>query len=173
MRIAALLTGVGVAALALSGCSTSSTTVEKTTVTETVTSSASSSASSTTSTSGPSAPPAGAALPQPPAGATQIRSSDDDGMVHARYSVEGQTPKQVADYYTGIWSGEGYTIDDTSSGGDPGKYGGSGASAKGSKSGTFVAVDAGAGNGEPTYFDVCQGTNEELVMHCGKGRHGD
>lgn len=166
MRVAALITGVGVAALILSGCSKSPTTAEKT-VTETVTSSAGpgTSAASTAAPTG--------ALPQPPAGASQIRSSDSNGTVHARYSIEGQSPKQVADYYAGIWTGEGYTLSDTSSGGDPGKYGGSGARAKGSKSGIFVAVDAGAGNGEPTYFDVCQGTDEELVMHCGKGPHGE
>lgn len=173
MRIAALLAGVGVAALVLAGCSKSSTTAEKTTVTETVTSAAPAGKSAVPSTSGPAAPAAGADLPQPPAGATQIRSSTTDGMVHAHYSIEGQTPKQVADYYVGIWSGEGYTINDTSSGGRPGRYGGSGASAKGSKSGSFVAVDAGAGNGEPTYFDVCQGTDEGLIRHCGKGNHGD
>ncbi|HPZ94692.1 MAG TPA: hypothetical protein PK871_07235, partial [Mycobacterium sp.] len=94
MGVTALLAGAGVAALIVSGCSTSSTTVEKTTVTETVTNS-----------TAPSTPAAAAAggLPQPPTGASPIRSSEDAGMVHARYSVDGLTPKQVADYYVGIW----------------------------------------------------------------------
>lgn len=171
MRKGVLVAGIGIAALLFSGCSTSSTSGEKTTVTETVTSSATHGTPAAPATSGAAAT---GGLPQPPAGARQIRSSDSDGMTHTRYSIEGQTPKQVADYYVGIWAGEGYTINDSSSGGGGyGKYGGSGASATGSKSGTFVAVDAGARNDEPTYFDVCHGTNEKLVVHCGEGHHGN
>jgi hypothetical protein len=26
---------------------------------------------------------------------------------------------------------------------------------------------AGAGNGEPTYFDVCVGADREILEHCG------
>lgn len=173
MRVAALVTGLGAVALVLPGCSTSSPTEENTTVTKTVTSSAAAGTSASPGTSGPSTPASGDGLPQPPAGAAQISTSEHNGVMHARYSVDGQTPQQVVDYYVGIWTGDGFTINGRSGGGDPGKYGGSGARANGSKSGTFVAVDAGAGNGRPTYFDVCHGANEDRVRHCGKGQHGN
>lgn len=166
MRIATLVIGVGAAALVLSGCSKSGTTADKTTVTETVT--ASSAPANTSAQAGTTAPAALANLPQPPSGATQLKSNDSDGIQHARYSVTDQTPRQVADYYVGIWKNEGFSITNSSSGGEGGQYGGSGANATGSKAGTFVAVDAGAGNGEPTYFDICVGTDKEQVEHCGK-----
>lgn len=166
MRIATVIIGVGAAALVLSGCSKSGTTAEKTTVTETVT--ASSAPANPSAQTGSTAPAALANLPQPPSGATQLKSNDSDGVQHARYSITGQSPRQVADYYVGIWKGEGYDITDSSSGGEGGQYGGSGARASGSKAGTFVGVDAGAGAGDPTYFDICVGTDKEQVEHCGK-----
>ena len=106
-------------------------------------------------------------MPQPPAGATQQETRTDNGVQFARYSVDGQQPQQVVDYYTGIWQGEGYTI--TSSGGGGGgygQYGGSGAGATGSKSGSFVAVNAGGQTGASTYFSVCAGTDEQAVRQC-------
>lgn len=165
MRIAPLVIGVGVATLILSGCSKSDnagekTTVEKSTVTETVTATSGSSTAPT--------PAATGTLPQPPSGATQLKSSDSDGVQHARYSLTGQTPKQVVDYYVGLWKGEGYTIESSSSGGDAGQYGGSGANATGNKAGTYVGVDAGGSNGEATYFDVCVGSDKDAAAHCGK-----
>lgn len=168
MRIAAFITGIGITALALSGCAgtteKSEKAPEKTTVTETV--SPPTSATATTATPAPgTAAPAG--LPQPPSGATQQETRTDNGVQFARYSVDGQQPQQVVDYYTGIWQGEGYTI--TSSGGGGGgygQYGGSGAGATGSKSGSFVAVNAGGQSGAPTYFSVCAGADEQAVRQC-------
>jgi len=166
MRIAALITGLGLTAVALSGCG-GTTTSEKATVTETV--SASSTAAATPSAAATSPAPAstGAGVAQPPAGAAQLESRTDNGVQVTRYSVNGQQPQQVVDYYTGMWQGEGYTV--TSSGGGGGgygQYGGSGAGATGSKSGSFVAVNAGGQTGQATYFSVCQGSDERAVRQC-------
>ena len=87
MRIATLITGLGITAVALSGCGGTTTTseksVEKTTVTETV------SASATATSPAPSAAPSTAAsasaadLPQPPAGASPQEARTDDGVQFA------------------------------------------------------------------------------------------
>ena len=95
-------------------------------------------------------------------------------MQFARYSLDGQQPQQVVDYYTGIWQGEGYTV--TSSGGGGGgygQYGGSGAGATGSKPGAFVAVNAGGQTGQATYFSVCQGSDEQAVRKCSEDNNND
>ena len=177
MRIAAFITGLGIAALAVSGCG-GTTTADKTTVSETVSASASTSASTSTSASAStSASPSVAASPglaQPPAGASQLETEYDDGVQFARYSIDGQQPQQVVDYYTGIWQGEGYTV--TSSGGGGGgygQYGGSGAGATGSKPGAFVAVNAGGQTGQATYFSVCQGSDEQAVRKCSEDNNND
>jgi len=173
MRIAAVITGLGITALAVSGCG-GTTTADKTTVTETISASATPSTSASTSTS---ASPSGAASPglaQPPAGANQLETRNDNGVQFARYSIDGQQPQQVVDYYTGIWQGEGYTV--TSSGGGGGgygQYGGSGAGATGSKPDSFVAVNAGGQTGQATYFSVCQGSDEQAVRKCSEDNNND
>ncbi|WP_293305354.1 hypothetical protein [Mycolicibacterium sp.] len=40
------------------------------------------------------------------------------------------------------------------------------AAAAASKNGTFIGVEADADIGEPTHFDVCQGSNEMAVRDC-------
>lgn len=170
MRIAPFITGLGITAVALSGCAGTTTTseksVEKTTVTETV------SAPATAPGAAPGAAPSTAAsasatdLPQPPAGASPQEARTDNGVQFSRYSITGQQPQQVVDYYTGIWQGEGYTITNSGGGGGYGQYGGSGAGATGSKSGSFVAVNAGGQSAGPTYFSVCAGADEEAVRQC-------
>jgi hypothetical protein len=179
MRIAAFITGLGIAALAVSGCG-GTTTSDKPTVTETVSASATPSTSASASTSASmstSASPGAAAssgLVQPPAGASQLETRTDNGVQFARYSVNGQQPQQVVDYYTGVWQGDGYTV--TSSGGGGGgygQYGGSGAGATGSKQGAFVAVNAGGQNGQATYFSVCQGSDEQAVRQCSEDNNNN
>jgi hypothetical protein len=173
MRIAAVITGLGIAALAVSGCG-GTTTADKTTVTETVSASATPSTSASASTSASPSVAASPGLAQPPAGASQLETESDDGVVFARYSLDGQQPQQVVDYYTGIWQGEGYTV--TSSGGGGGgygQYGGSGAGATGSKPGAFVAVNAGGQTGQATYFSVCQGPDEQAVRKCSEDNNND
>ena len=166
MRIAALITCLGLTALALSGCG-GTTTSEKATVTETVSASATASATPSTAATSPAPAITGSGVAQPPTGAAQLESRTDNGVEVTRYSVNGQQPQQVVDYYTGIWQGQGYTV--TSSGGGGGgygQYGGSGAGATGSKSGSFVAVNAGGQNGQAIYFSVCQGSDEQAVRQC-------
>ena len=173
MRIAAVITGLGIAALAVSGCG-GTTTADKTTVTETVSASATPSTSASASTSASPSVAASPGLAKPPAGASQLETESDDGVVFARYSLDGQQPQQVVDYYTGIWQGEGYTV--TSSGGGGGgygQYGGSGAGATGSKPGAFVAVNAGGQTGQATYFSVCQGSDEQAVRKCSEDNNND
>ena len=173
MRIAAVITGLGIAALAVSGCG-GTTTADKTTVTETVSASATPSTSASASTSASPSVAASPGLAQPPAGASQLETESDDGVVFARYSIDGQQPQQVVDYFTGIWQGEGYTV--TSSGGGGGgygQYGGSGAGATGSKPGAFVAVNAGGQTGQATYFSVCQGSDEQAVRKCSEDNNND
>lgn len=186
MRIAPFITGLGITAVALSGCAGTTTTseksVEKTTVTETVSApatapgaapgaapstaaSASSGAPSTAPSTGAGASTTG--LPQPPAGASPQEARNDNGVQFSRYSITGQQPQQVVDYYTGIWQGEGHTITNSGGGGGGyGQYGGSGAGATGSKSGSFVAVNAGGQTAGPTYFSVCMGADEQSVRQC-------
>ena len=167
---ASLFVGLSVGAVALTGCSGSSSSSTEATVTATVTSSASPSSSPTSagSASASSTTSAPSSLPQPPAGASELDSSDNNGVQYARYSIEGQQPSQVVSYYTNIWQGEGYTVNSSGGGGGGwGQYGGSGAGATGSKAGTFIAVQAGGQNGATTYFEVCQGANEQAVDQCG------
>lgn len=154
----ALVIGVSVATLVLSSCSTTATRDQKTLA-------EGGTASSDTSGQAPKA-----SLPQPPTGASQLKSDESYGVMHARYSIQGQSPQQVIDYYVGAWKHAGYYITGVEGGGHPGRYGGSGASAYGLKSGVFVAVDAGAGKAGPTYFDVCQGTGQKAVRRC--AHHG-
>lgn len=92
MRIATLITGLGITAVALSGCGGTTTTsekfVEKTTVTETV------SASATAPSPAPStaASASAADLPQPPAGVTprEARANNGSGSFVA-INADGQT----------------------------------------------------------------------------------
>jgi hypothetical protein len=173
MRIAAFITGLGITALVLSGCG-GTTKSDTTTVTETVSTSATPSTSASASTSASPGAAASPGLAQPPAGASQLETESDDGVVFARYSLDGQQPQQVVDYYTGIWQGEGYTV--TSSGGGGGgygQYGGSGAGATGSKPGAFVAVNAGGQTGQATYFSVCQGSDEQAVRKCSEDNNNN
>ena len=173
MRITAVIAGLGITALALSGCG-GTTNSTKTTVTETISASATPSTSASASTSASPGAAASPGLAQPPAGASQLETRTDDGVQFARYSLEGQQPQQVVDYYTGVWQGEGYTV--TSSGGGGGgygQYGGSGAGATGSKPGAFVAVNAGGQTGQATYFSVCQGADEQAVRKCSENNNNN
>lgn len=122
------------------------------------------SASAAPALTGAAQPAAAADMPQPPAGATQLETGTENGMAKARYSISGQQPNQVVEYYTNLWKGDGYTIVSSSSGGDGGLHGG--AMAVASKNGSFIGVDAGADMGEPTRFEVCQGSDEKAVRDC-------
>ena len=75
--------------------------------------------------------------------------------------VAVDNPKSVVEMH------EGDTLElGLPGGGGYGQYGGSGAGATGSKSGSFVAVNAGGQTGQATYFSVCQGSDEQAVRQC-------
>ena len=171
MRIAAFITFLSLTALTLSGCG-STNTAEQATVTETVAAAPTRAPASAAQAASPRVAD-GTGLPQPPAGASQLETRSDNGVQFARYSITGQQPQQVVDYYTGVWQGQGYTV--TSSGGGGGgygSYGGSGAGATGAKQGGFVTVNAGGQNGQATYFSVCQGADEQAVRQCSDNNNG-
>lgn len=156
---------VGAVALALGACSSGSS--GSTTVTVTATPSAAPSSAAAKPSVEPSATAASVSLPAAPAGASVLQTSNNNGVQYARYSTSEQ-PAQVVSYYSGQWQNEGYAITNTGGGGGGwGKYGGSDAGATGSKSGSFVAVQAGGSTQGPTYFEVCQGANQQAVDECG------
>lgn len=103
-------------------------------------------------------------MPAPPTGAAQVGSGAKNGTEQVKYTINGQSPNQIAEYYSNLWSGQGYTIIASSAGADGGIHGG--AKAIASKAGTFVGVGAGADAGEPTHFEVCQGASEAAVRDC-------
>ena len=96
MRIAALITGLGLTALALSGCS-GTTTSEKATVTETVSASATPAATPSPAATSPAPASTGSGAAQSPAGSAQLESTTNDGVQVTRYSVNDQQPQQVVD----------------------------------------------------------------------------
>lgn len=158
----------GAGALLLAGCSGSSSSESTSSPTVAPTTSAPATSAPATSAPATSAPASSSGFPTPPSGASELNSSDNNGVQYARYSIEGQQPSQVVSHYTNLWQGEGYTINSSGGGGGGwGQYGGSGAGASGSKSGSFVAVQAGGQSGSTTYFEVCQGANEQAVDQCG------
>lgn len=150
--------------MALAGCGGAHDAADTTTIiNQTIVSSGASAASSpATSTSAQPQPAAG--LLEPPAGATQKAGGIDHGASKLEYSINGQTPNQVIEYYTVMWRDKGFTIINSTGGADGGRKGG--AVAVASKDGTFVGVEADADAGEPTHFDVCQGSDEMMVRDC-------
>jgi hypothetical protein len=152
-----------IAFIALVGCGGSKQAAETTTIINQTVMPSSAAASARAGTASASAQPAGA-MPAPPIGATQVGSGTKNGTEQTKYTVNGQSPNQVAEYYSNLWSGQGYTIITSSSGADGGLRGG--AKTVASKAGTFVGVEAGADAGEPTHFEVCQGAREAGVRDC-------
>jgi hypothetical protein len=164
---------LGAASIVLAGCGGGRDAADTTTI---INQTIVSSAATATATSAPSptasAPQTSSAgqaqavdgLPQPPAGASQVQTGTENGAAKAKYRISDQLPNQVIEYYTGLWKNDGYTIITSGSGPDGGRKGG--ATAIASKNGTFVGVEADADAGEPTHFDVCQGSTEAAVRDC-------
>lgn len=167
MRATYLPVGLGAASIVLAGCGGGQKAADTTTIINQTIAPSSIVAGTPTGAPAPSAtaqPDASGNMPQPPAGATQREAGTDNGMAKVKYSINGQLPNQVVEYYTNLWKNDGYTIISSGSGADGGRQGG--ATAVASKNGTFIGVDAGADVGEPTHFDVCQGSNETAVRDC-------
>ena len=156
---------IGVATL-LAGCGSQGTQPAVT-----VTATAPPTGAPTSAAPKPVAPTATAAklqgLPAAPVGATQLQTSNSGGVQYARYSTSEQ-PDQIVSYYTSQWQQEGYRMQNGGGGGGGwGKYGGSDAGATGSKTGSYVDVQAGGSTQGPTYFEICQGPNAQAVDNCG------
>jgi len=163
--IVATTAGVGLAGLLL-GCSSSS---EETTTTAPATSSTT--AAETNTTQAPATTAAGgpaASLPEPPSGSVEQQTSNASGIVYQRWSnASGESAQQIVSFYESALSAEGYTVSNSGGGGGGwGKWGGAGAGLTASKSGSYVAVQAGGQTGQPVYFEVCQGSNEQAVDEC-------
>ncbi len=160
--LTAATAGIGIIGLAAGcgGSSEESTTTSAPTTTEATTTTAATGGASGGSTAG--------SLPAAPGGSIEVQTSNANGIVYQRYSnSSGATPQQiVADYQAALQS-EGYTVTDTGGGGGGwGKWGGSGAGLNASRSGSYVAVQAGGQTGQPVYFEVCQGSNEQATEEC-------
>lgn len=156
-------TGLGIVGL-LAACSSGSDSKSATTSVATTTSAATgSSSASTTAKAG-----SGGALPDVPTGSVELQKSSANGVAYERWSnASGSTPQQIVDEYKTALTAQGYTIVNSGGGGGGwGKWGGANAGLTASKSGTYVAVQAGGQSGQPVYFEVCQGTNEQAVDQC-------
>ncbi len=170
MRTTAFI--IGIAAVALAGCGSGTKSADTTTIiNQTVLPSAASTIASAAGSPAASAPAAGTtasavagSAPQVPAGATQVGTDTKNGTTKFKFSIADQLPNQVTEYYANLWRNDGYTIITSTSGPDSGRKGG--ATAVASKNGTFVGVEADADPGEPTHFDVCQGSDEQAVRDC-------
>lgn len=170
-RLAYAATTMGAAALALGACSSGGGAAK--TVTVTATPSGGSGGSSAPVSVAPTATQAAVSgLPTPPSGSTALQTSNTDGVQYARYSTTSQQPPQVVAYYTQQWQNQGYTMTQSGGGGGGwGKYGGADAGATGTKSGSYVDVQAGGSTSGPTYFEVCMGADQSAVNNCGNQSH--
>jgi len=165
MRPIHLALGLGLTALALAGCGGGTDAADKTTIiNQTVMPSAASATAGAAPAPATAQPQAAGDLPQPPTGASVVKTDTEDGLPRTKYSINDQLPSQVVDYYTNLWRNDGYTIVSSGSGPDSGRQGG--ATAVASKNGQFIGVNADADPGEPTHFDVCQGASEMAVRNC-------
>lgn len=158
--------------LALAGCSSSS---PEPAVTVTETAPAATPATSATPTAATEvAPTEAAASPTPPAGATKIDSANESGMQYTRYKIQGTTAEQVVSDYEAQFKAAGYSITNAGgSGGGWGQWGGEGYGMDASKDGSFASVQAGGATSGPTYFEVCLGTDENVVDNCGQESQND
>ncbi len=160
---AAAAAGVGILGL-VTACGGSSDGTTTTTAAPTTTE-----ATTTTSASGGTASGSAAgALPAAPTGSIEVQTGNDNGVVYQRWSnSSGATAEQIVAEYRTALQAQGYTV--TSSGGGGGgwgKWGGAGAGLTASRSGSFVAVQAGGQTGQPVFFEVCQGADQQATQEC-------
>lgn len=138
---------LGLAALALTGCSSGTS-------------------STTSPTPAPTTVTAGSAI-NPPAGAKELEATTTNGVSYSRYSISGTGPEQVVGDYSSGAQAAGYTVTNTGSGGGGwGGYGGASAGMSATGSGTYLNVQAGGATSGPTYFEVCSGANASAVDQC-------
>ncbi|MFZ4434565.1 MAG: hypothetical protein ACOYOQ_15340 [Microthrixaceae bacterium] len=168
-QLIAAATGVGLIGLGglVTGCGGSDS-ESTTTAAPTTTESSTTTTAKATSTTAASGGAAKGTLPEPPSGSVEQQTSNANGIVYQRWSnASGETPAQIVSFYQSALEAEGYTVTNTGGGGGGwGKWGGAGAGLTASGSGSFVAVQAGGQTGQPVFFEVCQGSNEQAVDEC-------
>ncbi len=166
-RLIAAAAGVGVVGL-VTGCGGGSD--ETTTTTAAATESTTTTTEATTTTAGGAASGGtnSSTLPSPPSGSIELQTSNANGVLYQRWSnSSGETPAQIVSFYQSALEAEGYTVTDTGGGGGGwGKWGGAGAGLSASRSGSYVDVQAGGQTGQPVFFEVCQGSNEQATEEC-------
>ncbi len=159
---AAAAAGVGIIGL-VTGCggsdTTTTTTATSTTTEATTTTAAASGGTTAGSTSG--------TLPPAPSGSVELQNENSNGILYQRWSNSSATPQQIISEYQTALEADGYTVTDTGGGGGGwGKWGGAGAGLNASRSGSFVSVQAGGQTGQPVFFEVCQGANQQATDEC-------
>ena len=171
-KATATAVGIGAVALALAACSSGSSGSSTVTVTATATPTAVATQAAAPLKTEPVKPEATKAaltgLPAAPAGSSVQQTSNNNGVQYARYANNSEGPTEIVAYYSAAWQKEGYAMTNSGGGGGGyGKYGGADAGASGTKTGSYVNVQAGGSTSGLTYFEVCQGSNQSAVNECG------
>ena len=112
-------------------------------------------------------PAATSALPAAPAAAKQLASRQKNGATYYHYSISGQTPQQIVNFYQSELQSSGFTVKSTGGGGGGwGAYGGSEAGISGDNTSEWIDVEAGGEKSGPTYWEVCVGPSNQSVNDC-------
>jgi len=112
-------------------------------------------------------PAATSALPAAPAAAKQLASRQKNGATYYHYSISGQTPQQIVNFYQSELQSSGFTVKSTGGGGGGwGAYGGSEAGISGDNNSEWIDVEAGGEKSGPTYWEVCVGPSNQSVNDC-------
>jgi hypothetical protein len=163
---AALAAGIPLVA---AGCgdSTQATTTEVLTETTAPAPAASTAAAPPAASTAAATPAATSALPAAPAAAKQLASRQKNGATYYHYSISGQTPQQIVNFYQSELQSSGFTVKSTGGGGGGwGGYGGSDAGISGDNNSEWIDVEAGGQKSGPTYWEICVGPSAQSVDDC-------
>ena len=112
-------------------------------------------------------PAATSALPAAPAAAKQLASRQKNGATYYHYSISGQTPQQIVNFYQSELQSSGFTVKSTGGGGGGwGAYGGSEGGISGDNNSEWIDVEAGGEKSGPAYWEVCVGPSNQSVNDC-------
>jgi hypothetical protein len=112
-------------------------------------------------------PAATSALPAAPAAAKQLASRQKNGATYYHYSISGQTPQQIVNFYQSELQSSGFTVKSPGGGGGGwGGYGGSDAGISGDNNSEWIDVEAGGQKSGPTYWEICVGPSAQSVDDC-------
>ena len=109
-------------------------------------------------------------VPSPPSGSQTLQTSNSNGVQYARYSNATEQADAIVSFYSNAWQSEGYAM--TNSGGGGGGWGSLRRRCRCWRIRVQVRLLRQRAGGRklvrPTYFEVCQGPNEQAVDECGK-----